>query len=79
MFSNYDNVNCYAFKPNPSTFDIMERIIMDNKLSRIQCYPIGLGDKRCTLYLHPCIKDSGHSTFIEHPVLYKKSEWKCNG
>jgi len=73
VYSFYDNVNCYAFEPNPTTFHLMERIIMENKLSRIKCYPLGLGDKRCKLCLHPGIEDSGHSTFIEHPELYKKS------
>jgi len=69
MLSRFKDISVHAFEPNPKTFKLVEEIKTNNRLDRLQINQMGLSDARDTLYLHPGVTDSGHSTFGAHPEL----------
>ena len=79
MYSSLREIKCYAFEPNPTTFEMIKSIITENNLDEdIFAFNIGLGNKEEVLPLHPGIEDSGHSTFLPHPDFKDTSIGEIN-
>ncbi len=69
MYSRCPNLRIHAFDPNPKTYGILQSIVQRNNLQRITRHHLGLADAPGKLRLNPGRKDSGHSTFGNHPEL----------
>ena len=69
MLHRLPGIEVYAFEPNPKTFETMRRARLKNSLNRLHPQRVGLSDSVGRLDLHLGTKDSGHSTFAQHPDL----------
>lgn len=68
--AKFRDISVFAFEPNPSTYGHILQIKRDNGLKQskqFQTFNIGLGSRAIEADLYLGGKDSGHSTFLNHP------------
>jgi FkbM family methyltransferase len=71
VLSSDSEVRVHAFEPHPKTFARLNSIKTHNRLDRLSCWNMGLGDKNEELVLQPGFEDLdlGHTTFGSNPAL----------
>ena len=71
-----ENITCYAFEPNPKSFDVLtENVSINNLNNKVKIYNIGMWYEESKLELKVPLDttDSGLSTFGDNPSRFKYS------